>query len=61
MSVKEQVLQAIHRLPDDIDYRDVTEEVAFLAAVRDAEDDITEGRLISNEEMKARISTWVAT
>ncbi len=58
MSVKEQVLQAIQRLPDDIDFRDVAEEVAFLAAVREAEQDIAEGRLVSNEEMKARIAGW---
>ena len=61
MSVKEQVLQAIHRLPDDIDYRDVAEEVAFLAAVREAERDIDEGRLVSNEQMKARIAEWTAS
>ena len=55
MSVKEQVLQAINRLPNDIDYRDVTEEIAFLAAVREAEQDIEQGRVITNEQMKARI------
>lgn len=56
MSVKEQVLQAIHRLPDDIDFRDVAEEIAFLAAVREAERDIEEGRLLTNEQMQARIT-----
>jgi hypothetical protein len=61
MSVKDQVLQAIHRLPDDIDYRDVTEEIAFLAAVRDAERDIDERRLVSNEQMKTRIAGWTAS
>ncbi len=61
MSVKDQVLQAIHRLPDDIDYRDVTEEIAFLAAVREAERDIDEGRLVSNERMKRRIAEWTAS
>ena len=55
MSVKEQVLQAINRLPNDIDYRDVTEEIAFLAAVREAQQDIEQGRVITNEQMKARI------
>ena len=60
MSVKEQVLQAIHRLPDDIDYRDVADEIAFLAAMREAERDIAEGRLVTNEQMKARIGEWVA-
>ena len=58
MSVKEQVLQAIQRLPDDIDFRDVTDEIALLAAVHEAEGDIQEGRLVSNEEMRSRIEGW---
>lgn len=61
MSVKDQVLQAIHRLPDDIDFRDITEEIAFLVAMREAEQDIEEGRLVSNEQMKARIAGWTAS
>jgi predicted transcriptional regulator len=61
MTVKEQILQAVHRLPDDIDYRDVSEEIAFLAAVREAERDIEEGRLVSNEQMKARIAEWTGS
>ena len=60
MSVKEQVLQAIQRLPDDIDFRDVADEIALLAAVQEAERDIEQGRLISNEEMKSRIGQWSA-
>lgn len=58
MSVKEQVLQAIHRLPDDIGFRDVSDEIAFLAAVREAEDDIAKGRLVTNAQMQARITEW---
>lgn len=60
MTVKEQVLHAIQRLPDDIDYRDVAEEVAFLSAVVEAEEDIQAGRVISNEQMKSRIAEWTA-
>ena len=60
MSVKEQVLQAINRLPDDIDYRDAADEIAFLAAMREAERDIEQGRLVSNEEMKTRIGGWTS-
>ena len=55
MSVKEQVLQAIQRLPDDIDYRDVPDEIAFLAAIGEAEQDIAAGRVVTNEQMKARL------
>ena len=58
MSVKERVLQAINRLPDDIDYRDAADEIAFLAAVREAERDIDQGHVITNEQMKARIGEW---
>ena len=58
MSVKEQVLQAIQRLPDDIDFRDVTDEIALLAAVHEADQDIQEGRLVSNEQMRSRIEGW---
>ena len=61
MSVKEQVLQAIQRLPNDVDFRDVTDEIALLAAVQEAERDIEDGRVISNEEMKSRIAGWSAT
>ena len=60
MSVKEQVLQAIQRLPDDIDFRDVADEIALLAALQEAERDIQQGRLISQEEMKSRIGQWSA-
>ena len=58
MSVKEQVLQLINRMPDDVDFRDVTEEIAFLAAMREAEQDIQQGRVVTNEQMKARIGEW---
>ena len=57
---KDQVLQAINRLPDDIDYRDVADEIAFLSAMQEAERDIDQGRLITNEHMKARIDEWTA-
>jgi len=58
MSCKELVLQAIHRLPDDVDYRDMADEIAFLVAIQEAERDIDEGHLISNQQMSARIGEW---
>ena len=58
MSVKEEVFAAIQKLPNDIEYRDVAEEIAFLAAIREAETDIQAGRILSNDEMKAPIAQW---
>ncbi len=49
----------MQRLPDDADFRDVNEEIALLAAVAEAEDDVREGRLINNEEMKSRLDEWL--
>lgn len=60
MSVKEQVLESIQRLPADINFRDITEEIALLAALHEAEEDVEKGRLVSNEQMKARIASWSA-
>ena len=61
MSAKESVLQALHRLPDDIDYNDITEEIAFLAALRQAEDDIQAGKLVSNEEVRRKLESWTSS
>ena len=61
MSIKQQVLSAIQRLPDDIDFKDINEEISLLAAVEEAEDDIRENRVISNEEMKGRIESWLTS
>lgn len=59
MSIKHQVSAAIQRLPDDIDFRDVHEEIALLAAVQEAEEDIRDNRLLSNSDMKNRIEEWL--
>ena len=57
MSAKQLVLDAIHRLPEDIDLQDIAEEIAFLAAIREAQQQIKEGKVISNDEMKRRIDS----
>lgn len=60
MTTKQSILEAIHRLPDDVDYKDIVDEVAFLAALREAEDDIARGRVISNEEVYKRLEQWTS-
>ena len=58
MSIKEQAIAIIRRLPEDANLRDIEEELAFLSALQEAEGDIQGGRLVSNEEMKARLQEW---
>jgi len=55
-TVKAQVLHAITRLPEDADFRDINEEIALLAAVDEAEEDIRQGRTLENSTMKQRLN-----
>jgi len=61
MSPKETVLQAIHRLPDDADYRVIEGEIAFLAALEQGGRDIETGRVVSNEEAKKNLASWTSS
>ncbi len=60
MSDKQLVLQALNRLPEEITFGDIAAEVAFLAAVKEGQDDAEAGRIVSNEEMKQRLDGWFA-
>jgi predicted transcriptional regulator len=54
-TAKQMVLDAVHRLPEEASFRDIAEEVAFLAALREGHEDLSQGRVVSNEEMKQRL------
>jgi predicted transcriptional regulator len=58
-TAKQMVLEAVHRLPEEASFHDIAEEVAFLAALREGEEDVKQGRIISNEEMKRRLDSWL--
>ncbi|MEM1158063.1 MAG: hypothetical protein AAGH72_07390 [Verrucomicrobiota bacterium] len=58
-TVKEQVLHAINRLPEDVSFRDINEEIALLAAVEAAEEDIRQDRVVENHAMKQRLEQWL--
>ncbi len=60
MSTKELVLNAIHRLPEDANLKDVAEEIAFLVALQEGHEDLKQGKVISNEEMKKRLDSWLS-
>jgi len=61
MTVKDAALQAIHRLPDDTDYRAIAEKIAFLAALEKGEQDIAAGKVVSNEEVRERLESWTSS
>ena len=45
----------------DIDFRDVTDEIALLAAVHEAEQEIEDGRLVPDDQMRSRIEEWTGS
>lgn len=54
-TAKQIVLEAVHRLPKEATFHGIAEEIAFLTAIREGKEDLKQGRVISNEEMKERL------
>ena len=52
MSDKQSVLEAIRRLPDEVTLREICDEIEFLAAVRQGEEQAVQGRLIPLEQIE---------
>jgi predicted transcriptional regulator len=61
VTAKQAVLEAIHRLPNEATFQDIADEIAFLAAIREGEEDLKNGKVVSNEEMKRRLDTWLTS
>ena len=58
-TAKEQITQIVQQQPDDSSYDEIIRELAFHLMVERGLKDSDEGRTISNEEMEARINTWL--
>ncbi len=57
-STKEKMSRIIKSQPDDSSYEEIMRELAFELMVDRGLDDSRKGRVISNEEMKNKISSW---
>ena len=58
-TAKEQITQLVKQQPDDSSYDEIIRELAFHAMIERGLKDVDDGRTISNEEMEARINTWL--
>ena len=56
--VKEKMTEVIHEQPEDASYEEILRELAFGQMIERGLKDSREGKIISNEEMKRRISAW---
>jgi len=55
---KQKMKEIIEAQPDDASYEEIIREFAFERMIEKGLDDVRNGRVISDEEMKHRIRTW---
>jgi predicted transcriptional regulator len=58
-TAKEQITELVQQQPDDSSYDEIIRELTFHLMIERGIDDSDNGRTISNEEMEARINTWL--
>ena len=60
MTTKETVIRSIQHLPDSATWAEIEEHVRFLAALEKGHDDMTNGRIVPHDEVKARIESCLS-
>ena len=55
---KNEILDLIRKLPDDVTAGDVMEELYFKQQVDKGLRDVVEGRVLTHQELKERIVRW---
>ena len=60
MSDKQAALEAIRQLPDEVSFREIREEIEFLAAIREGEAQADQGRLIPLEQVEKNLQSWLS-
>ena len=59
MTPKEQVLEALRKLPDEADLPEIIEKLYLLMKVRKGLDQADAGQRISHEEVRRRMARWL--
>ncbi|MGD7035528.1 MAG: hypothetical protein CVV06_16130 [Gammaproteobacteria bacterium HGW-Gammaproteobacteria-10] len=57
-NVKEKIVEVIESQPDDASYDEIMRELAFERMIERGMEDSRLGRIIKDEELKARIHSW---
>ncbi|MDJ0600416.1 MAG: hypothetical protein QNJ37_16445 [Crocosphaera sp.] len=58
MSNKETVIELVKRLPSDVSFREIAQEIEFIAAVQEGLDQIDHGKGIPIEDVEKMIDSW---
>jgi hypothetical protein len=60
MSDKQVILDALQKLPEDVTFEQVREEIEILAALHRARQASAEGRVYTLEEAKRKAAQWTS-
>lgn len=60
MSLKEQVIDRIRALPDDVDTEGIKERLTFILGVREAINTVERGETVSKDKVKGMIHEWAS-
>ena len=58
-TVKQSAIKAIQNLPENSSYEDIMEKLFFMEKVESGLKEIEEGKTISHEDVKKRLSKWL--
>jgi predicted transcriptional regulator len=60
MSDKQLALESIQRLPEDVSLDAIAERLEFLAGIRKGIAQVERGEVVSHEEVKRQLATWLS-
>jgi predicted transcriptional regulator len=60
MSDKELALQAVQCLPDTVSLREIGNELALMAAIREGKKQADEGKLVPHDQVKDLLRQWTS-
>ena len=58
-TVKQSAIKAIQDLPENSSYEDIMEKLFFMEKVESGLKEIGEGKTVSHEDVKKRLSKWL--
>ncbi|AFY34021.1 hypothetical protein [Calothrix sp. PCC 7507] len=58
MSDKEAVIELVKRLPPDVSFHQIVQEIEFIAAIREGFEEIDQGKGISIAAVEKMIDSW---
>lgn len=60
MSDKQTALKAIERMSEQATFRDIRQEIDFLAAIREGEEQADKGKVITLEQLEQNFRSWLS-